>query len=140
MSTTLRRRAPSRHSLSVLPKKSRGMGYASTAFALGTSTLTCMLVAESRDGWIASRTRSPWEEAVNLKRLRGRSYGWQASRLPSSPARSSMSLAASEQQGARRAPRRTVLKHLRSGALDTRLAFASSLGAHQPHRRLRLAT
>jgi NAD(P)-dependent dehydrogenase (short-subunit alcohol dehydrogenase family) len=42
---------------------------------LGTSTLTCMLAAESRDGWIASKTRSRWEEPVNLKRLRGRSYG-----------------------------------------------------------------
>ena len=67
--------APLKHSLRVLQKKSRGMGSASTAFALGTSTLTCMLAAESRDGWIASKTRSPWVAAVNLKRLRGRSYG-----------------------------------------------------------------
>ena len=51
------------------------MGYASPAFARDTSTPKCMPAAESRDGWIASRTRSPWEEAVNLKRLRGRSYG-----------------------------------------------------------------
>jgi NAD(P)-dependent dehydrogenase (short-subunit alcohol dehydrogenase family) len=84
-------------------------GYASTAFALGTSTLTCMPAAESRDGWIASKTRSPWEEAVSLKRLRGRSYGWQAPRLPSSPARSSMSPAASEQLACGPFPRRTVL-------------------------------
>src|SRR5471032_1930822 len=100
MSTMLPRRGLWRHLLSGLPKKSRGMGYGLTAFALDTSTLTCMPAVESRDGWIASKTRSQWEEAANLKRLRGRSYGWQAQRLPSSPARSSMSLAASEQQGA----------------------------------------
>jgi hypothetical protein len=75
LSTTPRRRVPLRHPLSASPRKLRATGYASTAFALGTSTLTCMLAAESRDGWIASKTRSQWEEAVNLKRLQGRSYG-----------------------------------------------------------------
>src|SRR5476651_1817295 len=75
MSTTLHRRAPLRHSLPASPRKSRGMGYVSTAFALGTSTLKCMLAEESPDGSIASRNRFPWEEVVNLKRLRGRSYG-----------------------------------------------------------------
>ena len=123
MSTTLRRRVPLRHSLPVSPRKSRGMGYASTAFARGTSTPICMRAAESRDGWIASKTRFPWEEAVSLKKLPGRSYGLQAPRLPSSPARSSMSLAASERQGV--APGRSLstrcLKHLRQRGVQARL-------------------
>jgi NAD(P)-dependent dehydrogenase (short-subunit alcohol dehydrogenase family) len=56
MSTTQRRRVPLRHSRPASPRRSRATAYASTTFASGTFTLTCMRAAESRDGWIASKT------------------------------------------------------------------------------------
>lgn len=99
MSTTPRRRAPSKLSRPALRKKSRAMASASAAFGRDTSTRRCMPAAESRDGWTASGTLSLWEEAASPKRWRARSCGWQVTRRPSSPARSSMSPAASERSG-----------------------------------------